>query len=62
LLSIASHRNVLYAPEQLVALVGVDDLVVVSTPDALLVCRRDDAPRIREVIARLRSSGHDELL
>ena len=29
------------------------DLVVVDTPDALLVCRKQDAQRVREVLDRL---------
>ena len=43
--------------EKVVALVGVDDLVVVDTPDALLVCRKQDAQRVREVIDRLQQDG-----
>ncbi|MED5415908.1 MAG: sugar phosphate nucleotidyltransferase, partial [Candidatus Latescibacterota bacterium] len=39
--------------EKVVALVGVDDLVVVDTPDALLVCRKQDAQRVRDVLDRL---------
>lgn len=62
LIAVASDRNVVHADGRLVALVGVEDLVVVSTPDALLVCRREEAARIREVIARLESAGRGELL
>ena len=39
--------------EKLIALVGVEDLVVVDTGDALLVCRRDQAQRVREIVDRL---------
>ena len=41
------------AAEKLIALVGVEDLVVVDTGDALLVCRRDQAQRVREIVDRL---------
>ena len=41
--------------DKLLALVGVEDLVVVDTPDALLVCRKDQAQRVREVLERLRA-------
>lgn len=41
------------AAEKLIALVGVEDLVVVDTEDALLVCRRDQAQRVREIVDRL---------
>ena len=38
-------------PRHLVAVVGVEDLVVVHTPRATLVCRRDKAERVRELAA-----------
>ncbi|MEP6695461.1 MAG: mannose-1-phosphate guanylyltransferase [Pseudonocardiales bacterium] len=47
---------------RLVATLGVHDLVVVDTDDALLVCRRDRAQDVRAVVAALRGSGRDDLL
>jgi len=44
-------------PDKLVAAIGVRDLVVVDTPDALLVCPKDraqDVKRVVEVLGRLR--------
>ena len=62
LLAIDSSDNILRVPDRLVALVGVKDLIVVDTPDALLVCRKADAQRIKEIITRLESEGHRDLL
>jgi mannose-1-phosphate guanylyltransferase len=42
------------AGSRLVALVGVQDLVVVDTPDALLVCPKDRAQDVRLVVDELR--------
>ena len=39
--------------DKLIALVGVEDLVVVDTPDALLVCPKEDAQRVKEILERL---------
>ncbi len=36
--------------DKLLALVGVEDLVVVDTEDALLVCRKEEAQRVKEVL------------
>lgn len=36
-----------------IALLGVHDLIIVRTPDALLVCHRHDAERIKELIGEL---------
>ena len=47
--------NYVHAPlEKLVALVGVHDLVVVDTGDALLIIPRDRTQDVREVVATLR--------
>lgn len=38
-------------PNHLVAAIGVSDLVIVATPDATLVCRADQAQRIKELLS-----------
>ena len=51
-----------YGPaDKVIALVGVDDLVVVDTADALLVCRKDQAQRVREILERLQQEGEGHL-
>ncbi|HYH35098.1 MAG TPA: sugar phosphate nucleotidyltransferase [Nocardioides sp.] len=45
---------------RIVAVVGLDDVVVVDTPDALLVTSRAEAQRVREVVAAMRRSGEEE--
>jgi mannose-1-phosphate guanylyltransferase len=62
LLELDSHGNIIYAPEKTVALVGVDDFIIVDTKDALLVCRVEDAQRIREITERLADEDKQELL
>jgi len=46
----------------LVAAVGVDDLVVVTTPDATLVARRDAAQDVKKVVDRLKAAERPEHL
>jgi len=41
MLGIDARNNYVYSPEKFVALVGVDDLVVVETEDAILITTRD---------------------
>ncbi|MFN2369766.1 MAG: mannose-1-phosphate guanylyltransferase [Candidatus Krumholzibacteriia bacterium] len=62
LVALDAAGNVVRAEGKLVALVGVQDLVVVDTPDALLVCRKADAQRIKDIIARLEGAGRRDLL
>lgn len=50
------------ASERLIVLHGVHDLVVVDAGDVLLVCRRDQAGRVREIVERLERDGRTEFL
>lgn len=54
--------NVLFADSGTVATVGVSDLVVVHTADATLVCKRDEAQRLREVVDALKAADRGDLL
>src|SRR5438093_229839 len=56
-LSIDSRGCLVDSPERLVAVLGVEDLVVVDTPDAVLVCRKDRAQDVRLVVDELRRRG-----
>lgn len=56
---INSRNNYVQADGRLVAAVGVEGLVIVDTPDALLVGRRGDGQQVRQVVAQLRQDGHD---
>ena len=62
LLELESRGNIIYAPEKTVALMGVEDLIVVDTQDALLICRVQDAQRIREITERLADQNQQDLL
>jgi mannose-1-phosphate guanylyltransferase len=62
LYSVKSNGNVIHVTDKAVALVGVQDLVVVDTPDALLVCSRAESERIRDLIVQLEESGRQDLL
>lgn len=45
-----------------IAVVGLDDVVVVRTHDALLVVARDHAQQVKEVVAELKRRGRDDLV
>jgi mannose-1-phosphate guanylyltransferase/mannose-6-phosphate isomerase len=53
-ISIDSRNSYAYA-RRLVALVGVDDLVVVETDDAVLVARKDRVQQVKDVVAKLKA-------
>ena len=44
------------------ALVDTDGLIIVDTPDAVLICRERGGERLREVVNQLKDAGRDDLL
>jgi mannose-1-phosphate guanylyltransferase len=44
---------------RLIVTIGVEDLVVVDTGDVLLVCRKDQAQKVRQVVNQLRQDGQN---
>jgi len=59
---IESRTNYVYAPGKMVVLVGVEDLVVVETDDALLITTRGRSQDIGKVVKRLSDAGQEELI
>jgi mannose-1-phosphate guanylyltransferase/mannose-6-phosphate isomerase len=53
-------RNSYVHARRLVALVGVDDLVVVETDDAVLVARKDRVQQVKDVVARLKDGQRSQ--
>lgn len=57
-----SHGITAYAPERLVATLGVSDLLVVDTADATLVAAKDRAQDVRLIVDRLKAAGASEVV
>jgi mannose-1-phosphate guanylyltransferase len=57
-----STGNYVDAGKKLVALLGVKDLIVVDTPDALLIADRGRAQQVGDLVKLLESAGHHHLL
>ena len=53
-------RNTYAYGERLVALVGLDDVVVVETNDAVLVGKADRMQEVKDVVTRLKTEGRSE--
>ncbi|HTW78136.1 MAG TPA: mannose-1-phosphate guanylyltransferase [Terracidiphilus sp.] len=61
-LSIDAADNYVFSPRKFVALVGVENLVIVDTEDALLIAHRDHSQDVGKVVKELSQSGRDELI
>jgi mannose-1-phosphate guanylyltransferase/mannose-6-phosphate isomerase len=57
-----SHDNLVYATSRLVSIVGVNNLVVVETPDAVIVSTRQEAQNVKQIVAQLQVKGREEAL
>ena len=55
-----AHNCVVHSVDRLTTVVGADDLVVVSTPDAVLVMPRERAQEVRELVAQLKDAKRPE--
>jgi mannose-1-phosphate guanylyltransferase len=58
----ASSGNYVDASGKLVALLGVKDLIIVDTPDALLIADRSRAQEVGDLVRRLEKAGRNDLL
>jgi mannose-1-phosphate guanylyltransferase len=56
------NNVVLGLPGRPLAVIGVDDLIVVDAGDAVLVCRRDRAQDVRKAVDELKRRGRDEMI
>ena len=57
-----SHRVLVHGGDRLVVTVGLEDLIIVDTPDALLVCHRDRAEEIKPVLDEIARTAGERYL
>jgi len=61
-MAIEACDNYIFSPKKFVALVGVENLVVVDTDDALLIARRDHSQDVGKIVRELSITGRSELI
>ena len=62
LFAIQAGGNYVYAPGKTVALLGVDGLVVVETPDALLITTRARSQDVSKIVRAVHERGREDLI
>ena len=55
-------NSAFFGGTRLIAASGVNDLIVVDEPDALLICHRDKAQSVKQIVDRLKQEGREDLL
>jgi mannose-1-phosphate guanylyltransferase len=61
-INLDSSECIVYSPKKPVALLGVEDLVIVEEDDVLLVSKKQRAQDVKKLVDKLRSQDRDELL
>lgn len=60
--SIDTTNTTVYSPRKLIATIGIKDLIIVETEDALLVCHKERAQDVKKLVDKLKSDGLEEYL
>jgi mannose-1-phosphate guanylyltransferase len=61
-LGIDTSNSIIFSDDALVTTIGVDNLIVVNTGDAIIVCPRDRAQDVKGLVEILKEKGYEELL
>jgi mannose-1-phosphate guanylyltransferase / mannose-6-phosphate isomerase len=54
-----TQNSYVRSADRMIGVVGMKDVLIVDTPDALLVAHRDHAQEVKHIYASLKASGHD---
>ena len=60
--TVDTKNSIIQGEKKLIAAVGLNDLIVVDTEDALLICKKDSAGDIKKVLENLRICNQTEYL
>lgn len=61
-ITVDTKNTIIQGEQKLIATVGIEDLIVVDTADALLICEKNSAGNIKKVLENLKICGHTEYL
>ena len=61
-LPIDTANSIIYSSGKLIATVGIENLIVVETPDAIMVCPKDKAQDVKKIVDKLKEQKKEELL
>jgi len=61
-MAIDAANNYIFSPRKFVALVGVENLVIIDTEDALLIAHRDHSQDVGKIVKELGISGRTQLI
>ncbi len=61
-LGVDTHGTLVYSPDRLIATIGLDDIIVIDTPDATLICPKSRSEDVKKIVEELKARGRHHLL
>jgi len=61
-IGIDTRNTLIYCPKKLIATIGIENLIIVETDDALLICAQDRCQDVREIVRQLQAQDRQDLL
>ena len=61
-LAVNAHKNLIHTDGRLVAICGVDDLIIVDTDEILMICPKNKSQDVKKLVERLKEEGKKEYL
>jgi mannose-1-phosphate guanylyltransferase len=61
-ISVNTTGTLIQGKKRLIATVGLEDVIIVDTEDALLVCAKDKVQDVKQVVNWLKDNGREDLL
>ena len=61
-INIDTFRSLIYGGKRLITTIGLEDIIIVDTDDALLVCTKKSDQKVRDIVAKIREQGLEEYL
>ena len=56
-ISIGDKNSLIFSNDKLIATIGLEDIVVVDSPDAILICNRNKSAEVKKVLEKLKADG-----
>ena len=61
-INIGTKNCISYTDNRLIATIGIENMIIVAAEDAVLVCHRDQAQNVKEVVEKLKEKGLNQYL
>lgn len=61
-LGINSKNSIIYGTDQLIATINIDGLIIAATNDAVLICPKDQAQNVKDIVELLKEKGMKEYI